>query len=218
MSSATIKPSARLLGTLRDVLFEAAPPAAPASSAAVSEGASTGELGAARAALEQGLAEQLGSGVRELSLQMAGLSEVLLDTRQRQRAALKVLALKGISTPALLLELEQALGALASQHEAFASKLRARRAALDEQRVAAASACEAESQSAEQAMQRLQAELETERAKLAEAAERRRRALALCDETAAKLSATELGFERAFLEISGEYSALKAGLSGTESV
>src|SRR4051794_12661897 len=116
MSTVTDKPTATrstasLLGTLRDVLFETTP-SAPTKVSTLSGPAPTStsaDLEAARVALYQGLEASLGAGMRELALQVEGLREVLPDARQRQRAALRVLALKGISAPALAGELEQAI-------------------------------------------------------------------------------------------------------------
>src|SRR6188768_2656262 len=206
------------LGTLRDVLFETTPnsPAKVSADSSSDQAPNTTDLEAARAALRQSLEESLGPGTRELSLQVEALREALPDARQRLRAALRVLSLKGFPAPALVAELQQAIAGLARQNEAFSGKISARRAALDEQRSQAIEACRVQTSETEQAIARLQAELEAARAQLAEAAAHREQALATCAEHAARLADKQLSFERAFSELHGEYATLKQQLSNAE--
>jgi len=225
MSTTTDRPTANrtaagLLTTLRDVLFETTPNGPPKVSAPAANVAAPADADfeAARAALRQSLEETLGPGVREFALQVEALREVLPDGKQRQRAALRVLSLKGIPAPALVTELEQTIARLSQQNEAFASKLSARRAAVDEQRSQALEACRVETADAEQAIIGLQAELEAARARLAEAAARREQTLTACAEHGARLAAKQLSFERALSELHGEYATLKQRLSQAESL
>lgn len=225
MSTLTDKPStprvaAGFLNTLRDVLFEATPNGTTKVSATPQAGSASldADVEAARAALRQNLEESLGPGTREFALQVEALCEALPDARQRQRAALRVLALKGIPGPALVAELEQAIAGLVRQNEAFAGKLSLRRAALDEQRSQAIEACRVETDDTAQAIVRLEAELAAARAQLADTAARREQALAACDESATRLAAKQQTFERAFAQLHGEYATLKQQLSNAESV
>ena len=206
------------LGTLRDVLFETTPnsPAKVSAHSAREQLPGNADLEAARAALRQSLEESLGPGTRELSLQVEALREALPDARQRLRAALRVLSLKGFPAPALVAELEQAVAGLTRQNEAFFSKLSARLATIDEQRNQAIEACRVETEQTEQAIVKLQAELEAARAQLAEAAARRERALATCTEHASRLAAKRQSFDRAFGELHGEYATLTQQLSNAE--
>lgn len=208
------------LGTLRDVLFETTPNGAVKVSAhsASQQAPSNADLEAARAALRQSLEESLGPGTRELSLQVEALREALPDAKQRLRAALRVLSLKGFPAPALVAELQQAIAGLTRQNEVFASKLSARRAAVEDQRQQAVEACRVETEETEQAIVQLQAQLEAARAQLAEAAARREQALVTCDEQATRLGAKQQSFERAFGELHGEYATLTQQLSNAESV
>jgi len=214
----TNRASAGFLGTLRDVLFETTPngPAKVSANSSAPQTPSNADFDAARAALRQSVEESLGPGTRELSLQVEALREALPDAKQRLRAALRVLSLKGFPAPALVAELEQAIAGLARQNEAFSGKISARRAALDEQRSQAIEACRVETSETEQAIARLQAELEAARAQLAEAAAHREQALATCAEHAARLADKQLSFERAFSELHGEYATLKQQLSNAE--
>ncbi|HYP90208.1 MAG TPA: hypothetical protein VEQ59_18685 [Polyangiaceae bacterium] len=207
-----------LLTALRDVLFEntssprskvsAIPSSLPAPDSA--------ELEAARAALRQGLEEALGPGIREFALQIEALREVLPDAKQRERAALRVLSLKGLSAQALVLELEQALARLGAQNEAFGSKLASRRTSIEEQRARAVEMAEAETAQTEQAIARLQSELDAARAHRAELAARREQALRAADESSQRLSAKQRGFERALSELQGEYTDLQRQISNAE--
>lgn len=208
------------LGTLRDVLFEATPSVSvsAAGQAASATAASSADLEAARATLRQSLEAALGPGVREFALQVEALREVLPDAKQRQRAALRVLSLKGVAPPALVLELEQALTLLSQQNEAFSGKLTARRAAIEQERARAIEACRAETAETEQAIAQLQTELDAARARLTEATARRAQTLAECDEHAARLAEKQHGFERAFSDLQGEYASLQRQLSNAESV
>ena len=206
------------LGTLRDVLFEATPNSQAKVSVhrASEQLPEEADLEAARAALRQSLEETLGPGTRELSLQMEALREALPDAKQRLRAALRVLSLKGFPSSALVAELNQAIAALTGQNDTFSRKLSTRRAAIDEQRNQAIEACRVETEQTEQTIVKLQAELEAARAQLAEAAARREQALASCTEHASRLAAKQQSFERAFGELHGEYATLTQQLSNAE--
>jgi hypothetical protein len=185
--SSTGRAPRRFLTSLRDVLFEntdtVVPPAAGPSLGNVAV-AQEGDLTAARTALRDSVGERLGPAVREFALQVEALREVLPSTADRQRAALKVLALKGISAPALVLELEHALAALAEQNQAFESKLATRQQALD-----------------------------TERERLELLARECEQQLADCERHGAELASKKLGFERAYAEVYGEYRELKEQLT-----
>ena len=220
---ATGRAPRRFHALLRDVLFEANPNDSGASAntplGPEETPARTSDSGteAARAALCQSLDEQAGAALREFTLQVEGLRDVLGDVAARRRAALRVLALKGISVQALVLELERLLAALDAQREAFATKVETRRAAIDRQRSDAGATLERETAEAEAAARRLQAELDAERTKIAEAGARHDRQVAECDENAAELEARRRGFERAFTELRAEYGALKSALVTPES-
>lgn len=218
-TSNTPRATGGFLSTLRDVLFEATPPVPARASAPVAPAATANDadLEAARATLRQGLEEALGPGVREFALQVEALREVLPDAKQRQRAALRVLSLKGVVPQTLVLELEQAITRLSQQNEAFSGKLSARRAAIEQQRARAVEACRAETAETEQAIARLQSELDAARARLTEAVARRAQTLAECDEHAARLAEKQNGFERAFSDLQGEYASLQRQLSKAES-
>jgi hypothetical protein len=186
-SDATGRAPRRFLTSLRDVLFENTDTAAasvagpPLGNIAAPQEL---DLSAARTALRESVGERLGPAVREFALQVEALREVLPSTMDRQRAALKVLALKGISAPALVLELERALAALAEQSQAFEGKLATRQQALD-----------------------------TERARLESLARECEQQLADCERHGAELVSKKLGFERAYAEVYGEYRELKEQLS-----
>jgi hypothetical protein len=220
---ATGRAPRRFLALLRDVLFESSPDdsgarantPAEAPDAAVRTSDSGTE--AARAALCRSVDDQAGTALREFTLQVEGLREVLGDVAARRRAALRVLSLKGISVQALVLELERMLAALDAQREAFATKVETRRTVIERQRSDAGATLERETAEAEAAVRRLQAELEAERTKIAEASTRRDRQVAECDASAAELEAKKSGFERAFSELRAEYGALKSALVTPES-
>ena len=186
--SSTERAPRKFLSSLRDVLFEnTATPATPSTPFDVAPTPSDSDLTAARAALRESVGERLGPAVREFALQVEALRDILPSASERQRAALKVLALKGISTPALVLELEHALAALSQQNQAFESKLTTRQQAL-----------------------------ESERARLTTLAHECEQELSECERHDAELVAKKLGFERAFAEVYGEYRELKEQLTTTE--
>lgn len=216
----------RFLALLRDVLFESVPDDARAQTPANTQARAAetsprtsgdGAAKAARTALAQSVEDQAGPALREFSLQMEGLREVIGDTAARRRAALRVLSLKGISVQALVLELERLLTALEARREAFAGKIEARGAGIERERSDAAATLERETSESEAARQRLQAELDAELTKLAEASARRDRVIADCDEQAAELAQTQRGFEHAFNELRSEYRALRSALVNPES-
>lgn len=185
--SSTGRAPRRFLTSLRDAIFENSDTAAvsPPNSALVNmEAASESDLTAARSALRESVGERLGPAVREFALQIEALREVLPGTADRKRAALKVLALKGISPPALVLELEHALAALSEQNQAFEGKLATRQQAL-----------------------------QTERTRLEALARDCERQLAECERHDAELVSKKLGFEHAFAEVYGEYRELKEQLT-----
>jgi chromosome segregation ATPase len=202
------------------VLFEATPNGPiKASAAAANVGAAADcDIEAARAALRQSLEETLGSGVREFALQVEALREVLPDATQRQRAALRVLSLKGIEPQTLVAELEQTITRLSQQRDAFSSKLSARQSAIEQQRHHAIEACRVETAETEQAIDRLQSELEAARAQLSDAGARRLQTLGECDEHAARLAQKQRSFEHAFADLHGEYATLQRQLTTPESV
>jgi hypothetical protein len=206
-----------LLTTLREALFESTPEPSEKVSTAPAHGLSNSvedsASEAAEAALRQLLDEHLGAGVREFAVQVQALEDILPDAQLRQQAALRVLALKGISTQELLLELERALRALTTQNEAFACKLAQRRALLEQRALAANDACESETASARQAIEQLQGELENARTKLTEASARRDEQLLLCRTESSELGDKQLAFERAFVAVQDEYAALKQRFS-----
>ena len=216
----TPRATAGFLSTLRDVLFETTPngPIKASAAAANVAAASDCDIEAARAALRQSLEETLGPGVREFALQVEALRDVLPDPKQRQHAAMRVLSLKGIAPQALVAELEQAVTRLSQQRDAFASKLSARQSAIEQQRSRAIEACRVETAETEQAIARLQSELEAARAQLSEAGARRLRTLGECDEHAARLAQKQHSFERAFTDLHGEYATLQRQLTNAESV
>jgi hypothetical protein len=219
MSNNSDKPTTarqpKFLNALRDVLFESTPESnagspAPAERGRASEtAASDAGLAAARAALQQSMNEELGPAVRELTLQTEGLREVLPDRAQRQRAALRVLALRGISVATLVVELERALSALTDQSTSFASKLETRKAALEQQRATATENYRTETAQAELAIQELRAGLEREQQRLVAAAAQRDAALTECNQHLAELSQKQRAFELAFQEACDQYRTLK---------
>jgi hypothetical protein len=201
-----------LLTTLRDALFETTPATVSKVSRAPVSGEEISDSQAALTALRRAQDPHLGPAVRELALQLEALAEILPDDRLRRQAALRVLSLKGISIQTLVLELDRALLALGAHNDAFAEKLAQRRAALEQRALAANEACKTETAAAQDAIARLQAELQAEHAKLAEASARRDEQLAACQTENSELGAKQLGFERAFISIQGEYAALKQQL------
>jgi chromosome segregation ATPase len=213
------KPQRRLFTTLRDVLFESTPDTAPkVSGSDVSPAAATPpNVEAARAALEQSLGDHLGSALRELMLQISALEDVLPDPMQRKRAALRVLSLKGIGVPALVLELERVISALAAQHDAFSAKLAARREALGQQQNEAIESCRRQTAEAEQTIANLESALAAERSKLAQAAERRDQLLAEAEARATELAVKQQGFALAYAGVRDHYVVLKQELVALES-
>jgi len=213
------KPQRRLLTTLRDVLFESTPDMAPKVSAppAPLPVAAPPNVEAARTALEQSLGDHLGPALREFMLQVSALEDVLPDPAQRKRAALRVLALKGIGVPALLLELERVTSALAAQHDAFSAKLAARREALGQQQNEAIESCRRQTAEAEQTIANLESALAAERSKLSQAVEHRDRLLADAEARAAELVAKQQGFALAFAGSRDHYVILKQELVALES-
>jgi hypothetical protein len=216
----TPRATAGFLSTLRDVLFEAAPNGPVEGSAVTANvaAATDCDIEPARAALRQSLEETLGPGAREFALQVEALREVLPEAKQRQRAALRVLSLKGIAPQTLVAELEQAITRLSQQRDAFASKLSARQGVIEQQRRDAIEACRVETAETEQAIDRLQRELETARAQLTETGARCLQMLGECDAHAARLTQKQRSFERAFTDLHGEYATLQRQLSNPESV
>lgn len=213
------KPQRRLLTTLRDVLFEATPEApSKVSRSPVSPAVATPpNVEAARSALDQSLGDHLGPALRELTLQVSALEDVLPEPTQRKRAALRVLSLKGIGVPALVLELERVISALSAQNEAFAAKLAARRESLSQQQNEAVEGCRRETAEAEQTIANLENALAAERSKLAQAAERRDQLLAEAESRAAELTTKEQGFKLAYAGVHDHYVALKQELVALES-
>lgn len=210
-----VRPTSRLLSSIRDVLFEdtsGTPPRVSASSISNPTPGSP-EVDAARAVLRAAIEAQLGPGIREFSLQNEALSEALPDVAVRRQAALRVLALKGTSREHLCAELEQALGTLAAQGESFARKLHDRRDALTVSRQSGVQQCDDETRTAEQAIERLQAELDAQRAIIVEAQARRDQQLAGTDTALAELGLREQAFQRAYQEVQDEYVALKMQIS-----
>jgi chromosome segregation ATPase len=218
--TATTRASAGLLTTLRDVLFEATPSSAvkvsgPPSPPPISASA---DVDAARTALRQGLEAALGPGLRELLLQLEALREVLPDAKQRLRAALRVLSLKGVAPAALVAELEQVLGELAEQNTVFSSKLAARRASIEAEQGQAEATCRDQTADAQQSIVRLEGELAAARAELTAASAQREQALAACEESRRRLTQKQLGFEHAYSELCGEYTTLQQQLSNPQAV
>ncbi|HTQ02984.1 MAG TPA: hypothetical protein VMI54_03975 [Polyangiaceae bacterium] len=204
------------LGTLRDVLFEPTTEgrARGAPTPAANVGGETRP--AALEALRQSLEAERGPAIREFTLQLEALGEALPDLGVRRRAALRVLALKGTTRSALLLEIDRLFAALDTQRRSFTGKVDARNAALEARRAEAASACQRASASAERAVAELESALGTERAKLAEATQRRNEVVAECDAAAAELGAKARGFEEAHAALRAEYVNLKRELSEPE--
>jgi chromosome segregation ATPase len=112
----------------------------------------------------------------------------------------------------LLLELDRALAALCAQNDAFANKVRERRAGVEQRAQDAAGACQTETAQAEEAIAALQAELEQQRSRLEQAASRRDELLRVCQTDSSDLGAKQLAFERAFVALHGEYAHLKQQL------
>jgi len=204
----------RLLRSLRDVLFENTPqtPAEVSASRTLSSDPTAAEVEAARSVLRAAIDAQLGPGIREFSLQDQALTEALPDPAQRRRAALRVLSLKGASREQLCLEIERALSTLDGQAQAFAHKLRDRREGLETARRECIEQCARETSEAEQAIARLQAELETLQRASVESQARRDQQLAATEATLGELRARELGFQRAAQDFEQEYLNLKTQL------
>jgi phosphatidylserine/phosphatidylglycerophosphate/cardiolipin synthase-like enzyme len=214
VSSQSSNSNRSILATLRHALFEVTPEPAAKVSALVPLVTSDGaDSAAAEQVLRQALHEQLGPAVRELALQMAGLAEAVPEPALRKRAALRVLALKGITAQALLQELDGTLLALAAQNDAFAAKLALRRRALEQKERAATERYRTETAEAEAAIARLQGELEAERKRVLEAGLNRDEVTLSCQQEAAELGSKQLGFERAHAAVRDEYQALKQQLS-----
>jgi hypothetical protein len=213
--SSTERGARRFLSALRDVLFESTHQAPGPAQAVIVASASVAEsdLALARSALRDGLSGSLGPGIREFALQVEALREVLPGPLERQRAALRVLSLKGVSSAALVLELERAVAALSEQGRAFADKLAARLNALDGQRARAEASFNEDTALTQQAISRLQAELEAQHARLDELARARDEQVADCEAQAADLLRKKLGFESALREAQAEYCQLKDQLS-----
>jgi hypothetical protein len=214
-STRNLRSTRRLLGSLRDVLFEntSAVSIEPSAIAILPQTPGGTEIEAARAVLCAAIEAQLGPGIREFSLQNQALSEALPDPAVRRRAALRVLALKGTTREHLCLELEHALATLREQGQAFARKLQGRRDALEASQRSSLELCSHETAEAEQAIQRLQAELDAQRLLIADSQARRDQQLASCEATAAELSAREQAFQGAFHDVEHEHLALQIQLS-----
>jgi hypothetical protein len=203
-----------ILSTLRDALFEVTPEQpAKVSLAPAPASADSTDSSAAAQVLRQAVEAQLGPAVREFALQVEGLAEAVPELSRRRRAALRVLALKGITAQQLLLELDAALVALAGQNDAFAAKLALRRDALEQKAQAAAERYRAETAEAEAAIARLESELEAERQRVLEAGSSRDEVTSGCQRESAELGSKQLGFERAYAALRDEYQALKQQLS-----
>jgi len=219
--AAGLRPKRRLLSSIRDVLFENESNTSDVSESSVrvstaplsaSEAASS-DVDAARAVLRTAIEAQLGPGVREFSLQNEALGEVLPDPTVRRHAALRVLALKGITREHLCAELTNALSTLAGQGDTFGRKLRERRDALTQGSQSESQRCSEQTSAAEKEIVRLQGELDALRASIRDAEARRDRQLAENDAALAELGLREQAFQRAFREVEGEYVALQTQLS-----
>src|SRR5262249_19781123 len=131
------------LAKLKDVLFEGPQPAraveGAASMASVvptsAQSASASSVDAeVLAALQSTVEERLGPGFAEFQLQREALGEAIPEDAARARAALRVLAKKGVSVSALLQELQAGLDALAASGQSWKEKVEARRAAQQGER------------------------------------------------------------------------------------
>lgn len=228
--AAGVRPKRRLLNSIRDVLFEntsddsngsntshasnTSTPLAQVSAHVISgTGPAASDVDAARAVLRSAIEAQLGPGIREFSLQNEALSDALPDPAVRRNAALRVLALKGTTRERVCAELGGALGTLAARGDAFARKLHERRAALTESGQSESRRCSEQTRDAEQAIARLQAELDAQRALIAEAEKRRDQQLAENEAALAELGLREQAFQLAFRELESEYLALQTQLS-----
>lgn len=222
--AAGARPTRRLLSSIRDVLFDNTPDTpnrvstnvtsnSPSTSSIGNPPSASSEVEAARTVLRAALEAQLGPGIREFSLQNQALSEVLPNVTVRRQTALRVLALKGTSRENLCAELEQVLGTLAAQGESFARKLQDRRDVLAASRQTAVQHCVDQTLTAEQTIATLQAELDAQRAQIAEEQTRRDQQLADADTAIAELGSRERAFQCAYQEIQSEYLALKTQLS-----
>jgi hypothetical protein len=213
----TSRPAKRFLSTLRDVLFEPSVERPSATPALVDASADEQTVELALAALRQSLEPDIGPSAREYALQVEALSDALPDPALRRRAALRVLSLKGVTREALALELDRVLTALSTQAQAFANKVAARAAALEQRRSEAAAACQRETAEADQSIARLEAALAAERTKINKAGAERERLFAECEGDAAELAAKQRGFERAFAALNHQYETSKRELVSTES-
>ncbi|MET0791252.1 MAG: hypothetical protein ABW061_06990 [Polyangiaceae bacterium] len=213
--AAGARPTRRLLSSIRDVLFDntSDTPARVSANPMSNAAPASSDVDAARAVLRAAIEAQLGPGIREFSLQNEALSEALPDVAVRRSAALRVLALKGTSREHLCAELEHALGTLTAQGDSFARKLHDRRAALSASQQSGTQQCQEEARIAEQAILRLQAELDAQRALVTDAQARRDQQLADAEAALMELGVREQAFQRAFQEVEGEYAALKTQLS-----
>jgi len=213
--AAGARPTRRLLTSLRDVLFENTTAVAPqVSPNPPSSGApAASDVDAARAVLRAAIEAQLGPGIREFSLQNEALSEVLPDLATRRSAALRVLALKGTTRDHLCVELANALGTLTAQGDAFARKLRERRAALAQSEQGEEQGCREELKLAEETIARLRAELDAQQALITAVQARRDQQRARNEADLGELGLRERAFQCAFQEVEGEYLALRAQLS-----
>ena len=162
-SSPRVGSTRRLIGSLRNVLFESTPQTAAAlvsATVALRDEGTDSDVEAARQVLRSSVEAELGPGVREFALQNQALLELLPDPALRRKAALRVLSLKGTSPLHLSIELDQALATLSAQGEAFAHKVQERRAALEAGQRSCSEQYQQQTADAEQAMARLRAELD----------------------------------------------------------
>lgn len=213
--AAGARPKRRLLNSIRDVLFEntAGLPAQPSINPVSSAGPAASDVDAARAVLRAAIEAQLGPGIREFSLQNEALSEALPDIATRRNAALRVLALKGTTREHLCAELASALGTLTAQGDAFARKLHERRTALAQSEQSDDQGFREATKLAEEAIARLQSELDAQHAVITEAHSRREQQHAVHAAAVRELGLREQAFQRAFQEVEAEYLALQNQLS-----
>lgn len=205
----------RLLSSIRDVLFDntSQPPGEVSAKTTLSALPAPAAVEAARAVLRAAVEAELGPGIREFSLQDEALSDALPDPTARRRAVLRVLALKGTTRQHLCLELEQALATLGMQQTSFAQKLGNRREALLAAQRAASEQCTHDTSDAEQAIQRLTAELEAQRVLITAAQAQRDEANVTSEASLAELDAREQSFRIALHEVESAYLGLKTQLS-----
>ncbi|HWA75417.1 MAG TPA: hypothetical protein VG937_23930 [Polyangiaceae bacterium] len=218
LESETLAPPApvgtRLLSTLRRALFEdsAANPIkqAPAVAASLATHVSSNnELeNAALTTLRELLSRELSTPAAEFALQVEALSEAIPDLRTRRRAALAVLAKKGVSRAEIQRDLQQALPILAEQQRSFAEKLRLRREEQAAQAARIEHDCALASEAGRQEIERLEALLKAQREAQASAAVERERNLRTLANAGEHLNANELAFSVAYQTIHGEYQTL----------